>query len=72
MSLYGNVLHPETGKSIGFVKDGKLTANDGKTYRLDGNKVLSDTGEVLTELSAFIGIAKGNGDLATKLFGRGE
>jgi hypothetical protein len=72
MSHFGNVLHPATGKSIGWVKDGKLTANNGKTYRVEGDKILSDTGEVVFYLSGLHPDAKGDGDLATPLFGSGE
>ena len=67
--LYGSVYHPETGEFLASVKDGKLVKKDGTFYRLDGDKILSDTGEVIAYLSAFVGKAEGSGDLANKLFG---
>lgn len=69
---YGNVYHPETGKWLASVKNGKVTSADGKVYRLDGDAIISETGEVLGYLSAFVGKAEGSGDLATKLFGTGK
>jgi hypothetical protein len=54
------------------VKDGKLTANNGKTYRVEGDKILSDTGAVVFYLSGLYPDARGDGDLATQLFGSGE
>ncbi|WP_315766910.1 MULTISPECIES: hypothetical protein [unclassified Bradyrhizobium] len=72
MELYGEVYHPETGKWLASVKDGKIIKADGSSYKLDGDAILSESGEVLGYLSAFIGKAEGSGDLATKLFGRGK
>lgn len=71
MQHYGNVYHPETGDWLASVRDGKVIKPDGTSYRLDGDAILSDTGEVLGYLSSFVGKAEGSGDLATKLFGRG-
>jgi hypothetical protein len=72
MSHYGNIYHPETGKWLASVKDGKVTGADGRTYKVDGDEIVSDTGEVLGHLSSFVGKASGSGDLATKLFGHGK
>ncbi|MGV7212581.1 hypothetical protein [Bradyrhizobium sp. UFLA05-112] len=70
MEAYGVVLHPETGEAIGSVKDGKLIGKNGETYRVEGDAILSATGEVLGYLSAFVGKAHASADLANKLFGR--
>jgi hypothetical protein len=72
MPHYGNVYRPETGKWLASVRDGKVIKPDGTTYRLEGDQILSDEGEVLGYLSPIIGKAEGSGDLATKLFGRGK
>lgn len=72
MKHYGNVYHPETGKWLASVEDGKITKADGTCYRLEGDAILSDSGEVLGYLSAFVGKAEGSADLATKLFGEGK
>jgi hypothetical protein len=72
MQRFGDLYHPETGKWLAEVKDGKVTKPDGIFYRLEGDAILSDTGEVLGYVSPFIGKAEGSGNLATKLFGRGE
>ncbi len=68
MQHYGHVRHPETGEVIAWVKDGKITGNHGETYRVEGDAILSESGEVLGYLSAFVGVAGGSADLADKLF----
>ena len=55
-----------------YRKGGKITDADGKVYRLDGDAIVSDGGEVLGYLSAFVGKAEGSGDLARKIFGDGK
>ncbi len=69
--LYGHVYHPETGRCVAVVENGKVTKSDGSSYRLEGGAILSDSGEILGYLSTFVGKASGSGDLATRLFGRG-
>jgi hypothetical protein len=69
--MYGNLYHPETGRWLASVEDGKITSRDGRSYKLDGQKILSETGEVVGYVSPFIGKAQGSGAIATKLFGRG-
>jgi len=49
--MYGHIFHPVTGELLAEIKDGTLTMSDGRTYKVDGNKVLSETGEVLAYLS---------------------
>jgi hypothetical protein len=72
MADYGNIYHPETGKWLASVKDGKITGADGNYYLLDGDVIRSESGEELGYLSPLIGKAPGSGDLATKLFGKGS
>jgi hypothetical protein len=69
--MYGNIYHPETGKWLASVEGGKVMMKDGKSHKLDGNKVVDEDGNVLCHLSPFIGKAVGSGALATKVFGRG-
>ena len=68
---YGNIYHPETGRWLAQVENGKITTKDGRAYRLDGDKILTENGEEVGFLSPFIGKAVGSGALASKLFGRG-
>jgi hypothetical protein len=48
--MYGHIFHPVTGELLAEV-NGTLTMSDGRGYKVDGNKVLSETGEVLAYLS---------------------
>jgi len=66
--LYGNVYDPKTGQWLASVADGRLQAKDGRSYKLDGDKILSDRGEVLGYLSVLSSGAEGSGSLANKLF----
>jgi hypothetical protein len=68
---YGQVLHPETGKQLAWVEDGKMTTRDGETYDLIGDMIVDANGTELGYLSPFIGLSKGSSDLANKLLGRG-
>jgi hypothetical protein len=65
---YGHIYHPQTGKWLASVKDGKITAPGGITYSLIGDMIVADDGTELGYLSPFIGITKGTGDLANQLF----
>jgi hypothetical protein len=66
--MYGHIYHPETGKWLASVKDGKITAPGGITYSLIDDKIVAEDGTELGYLSPFIGITMGTGDLANQLF----
>jgi hypothetical protein len=66
--MYGHIYHPETGKWLASVKDGKITALGGITYSLFGDKIVADDGSELGYLGAYIGPTKGTGHLADQLF----
>jgi hypothetical protein len=68
---YGFVYHPVTGACIAKVENGRIVGVDGRSYILDGDRILGEDGEELGYLSAFVGKAVGSGDIANKLFGRG-
>jgi len=66
--MYGHIYHPETGKWLASVKDGKITAARGISYSLIGDKIVKDDGTELGYLGPFVGLAKGTGDLAHRMF----
>jgi hypothetical protein len=68
--MYGHIYHPETGKWLASVKDGKITAPGGITYSLIGDKIIAEDGSELGYLSPFIGPTKGTANLADQLFQR--
>ena len=39
---YGFVYHPETGACIAKVEDGKVVGVDGRSYRLEGDRILGE------------------------------
>jgi hypothetical protein len=65
---YGHLRHPETGEVIATIEDGKITENNGEIYRLNDDAIVSEKGEILGYVSAFVGVASGSGDLANQLF----
>ena len=65
---YGNIYHPETGKWLASVKDGKITAPGGITYSLIGDKIVADDGTELGYLGLYTSPTKGIGHLANQLF----
>lgn len=67
---FGNVLHPETGQSIGWAENGKLRMNTGVEYKLDGDKILAEDGTEIGYLSTMLTKAAGSGDLANQLLRR--
>jgi hypothetical protein len=67
---YGYVYPQETGACIAKVENGKIAGIGGRSYRLNGDRILSEDGGKLGYLSAFIGEAAGSTDVANKLFDR--
>jgi hypothetical protein len=67
-NMYGHIYHPETGKWLASVKDGKITAPGDITYSLVGNMIVAEDGTELGCLSSFVGLTTGTGDLANQLF----
>jgi hypothetical protein len=68
MNHYGHLYHPETGKWLASVKDGKITAPGGITYSLVGDKIVGDDGAELGYLGIFVGPEKGTGAASDRLF----
>jgi hypothetical protein len=66
--MCGHIYHPETGKWLASVKDGKITAPGGLTYSLIGDIIVGGDGTELGYLGPFIGLTTGTGDLADQLF----
>jgi hypothetical protein len=69
--MCGHIYHPETGKWLASVKDGKITAPDGLVYSLVDDKIVGIDGEVIGYLSQFNGPTVGTGRLADQLFPKG-
>jgi hypothetical protein len=66
--MYGNIYHPETGKWLASVRDGKITAPGGLAYSLVDDKIVAPDGTEVGYLGPFVGLTKGTGHLADQLF----
>ncbi len=66
--MYGNIYHPETGKWLASVENGKITAPHGLTYSLVDNKIVAADGAIVGYLARYNGPTKGTGRLADQLF----
>jgi hypothetical protein len=65
---YGDVYHPETGKWLASVKDGKITGAHGISYSLVEDQNVDAEGNVVGYLAQFEGPTTETGALADKLF----
>jgi hypothetical protein len=68
--MYGHIYHPETGKCLAYVKDGKITGEGGVSYSLVGDMIVAADGTELGYLSPLNDLTKGNSDLSNQLFPR--
>jgi hypothetical protein len=66
--MYGNIYHPETGKWLASVENGKIRALGGIVYSLVEDRIVAADGTVLGYIGHFNAPTKGTGQLADQLF----